>query len=207
MPLIDAVKEEIANQLREKKRLEDRLNTFLTSDNKYAESMMEWSQLLSGIEEEEDLEKYTTIEERQQLAEVFSVRVTLELLSPRVICLTVYWRHPEWEAEQTFWLRTAMAARRWTDEETQRFKAAYATMAPLELLQAFPNRSWSALRHRSWKMGLKPLEMKGPLEESICWNDYQCMQEYSVEAGQLTIRHCQGSTNSTVSAYHPRDEG
>ncbi len=201
--LIEAVKEEIANQLREKKRLEERLNTFLTTDNKYAESMMEWSQLLSGIEEEEDLEKYTTIEERQQLAEVFSVGVMLELLAPRVLCLTVYWRHPDWQAEQAFWLRTAMSAQRWTDEETERFRAAYVTMTPLELLQALPDRSWSALRHRSWKMGLKPLEMEGPLEESVCWNDYQHMQEHGVEPGQLTIWHCQRSTNSTVFACHP----
>ncbi len=201
--LIEAVKEEIANQLREKKRLEERLNTFLTTDNRYAESMMEWSQLLSGIEEEEDLEKYTTIEERQQLAEVFSVGVMLELLAPRVLCLTVYWRHPDWQAEQAFWLRTAMSAQRWTDEETERFRAAYVTMTPLELLQALPDRSWSALRHRSWKMGLKPLEMEGPLEESVCWNDYQHMQEHGVELGQLTIWHCQRSTNSTASACHP----
>src|SRR5438270_560726 len=147
--LLDAVREEIANQLREKNRLEERLKTFLTTDNKYAEAMMEWSQLLRGIEDEEDLEKYTTIEERQQLAEVFSVHVTLELLTPRVLCLTVYWRHLEWEAEQAFWLRTAMAAQRWTEEETQRFRVAYAAMTPLALLQAFPDRSWSSLRHRS----------------------------------------------------------
>jgi hypothetical protein len=137
------------------------------------------------------------------LAEVFSVSVTLELLTPRVLCLTVYWRHPEWEAEQAFWLRAAMSARRWTDEETERFRVAYATMTPLELLQEFPDRSWSALRHRSWKMGLKPLEMEGPLEGHIGWNDYQCMQEYGVEPGQVAIRHCQRSTNSTGFAYHP----
>ena len=76
-------------------------------------------------------------------------------------------------------------------------------MTPLELLQAFPDRSWSALRHRSWKMGLKPLKMEGPLEESICWNDYQQMQEHGVEPGQLTIWHCQRSANSTVFACHP----
>jgi len=39
------------------------------TNNKYTVSMMEWSQLLSGIEEEEYLKKnYTTIEDRQQLA-------------------------------------------------------------------------------------------------------------------------------------------
>jgi len=205
--LVGAIHEEVARQLQDKQRLEERLKTFLTADSKYAEAMMEWSQLLSGIEEEEDLEKYTTIEERQQLAEVFSVSVTLELLAPRVLCLTVYWRHPDWQAEQAFWLRSGMAARRWTDEESERFRVAYATMTPLELLQAFPDRSWSALRHRSWKMGLKPLEMEGPLKEHVCLNDSHRMQEYGVEAGQLTIRHCQRSTTSIESAYHPRDWG
>jgi hypothetical protein len=205
--LITAVKEEIASQLREKQRLEERLKTFLTTDTKYADSMLEWSKLLSGIEEEEDLEKYTTIEERQQLAEVFSTHMTMELLSQRVLCLTVYWRHPEWQAEQAFWLRTSMSSQRWTDEEKERFRAAYAIMTPLELLQAFPDRSWSALRHRSWLAGLKPLDMVGPLEGKISWNDYQRMLEYDVEAGQLTVRHCQASTNSTESAYHPKRAG
>jgi hypothetical protein len=43
-----------------------------------------------------------------------------------------------------------------------------------------PNPLWIGLRKQPWRIGLKPLAIRGPLEDNVCWRDYQLIQEYGM---------------------------
>ena len=134
---------------------------------------------------------YTTDEERYKLVEVFTTHVNLEALSPRIMRLVVHWRYPEWNNEAAIWLREAAPTQRWPDEEAAAFNELYGKLSPLELMQAFPNRTWRAMNRFAWRNHMPRVHpQKCPIEgigERLCWNDYQLMKEYELFPDSIKV--------------------
>ena len=195
-PLIEVINEEVHQQLEEKARLQARLEAFLEGDGTYTKQMREWSRLLAGIEDFNDLEQRSTVEERQQLAVVFAPKISLELLSPRVLRMVVHWRIPFWGCQEAMWISGTAHGKFWTDNERARFVGMAGQVSNLELLQAFPLRSWQALRKQALNKGLKSLTNVGPLSEksgdwhdTLCWEDWQRVETYGLEPATIRSTH------------------
>jgi hypothetical protein len=189
--MINAIKAEIASQIQEKKRLETLLSECTDPEQQYAADMIEWSALIRDIEDIADLERYTTLAERQKIVEVFTISVTLEALSPRILRLTIHWRYPGWKSEAAIWIRESKPVQRWPKEEVERFSQLVDKVTPLELLQAFPNRSWSGLRGIQWTRKLGTL-IAGTcpipeIESSWCWQDYQLIKKFGLVSDEIKI--------------------
>jgi hypothetical protein len=133
------------------------------------------------------------IESRQQLALTFAPEVTLELLSPRVLRMVIHWRVPDWKCEEAVWLSVSSHGPFWQDEERARFLAMIGQVSPLELMQAFPNRSWRALTrqaHVGRKLGLLPVvgplsSERGSWHDTVCWQDWPYVQQYGLTPAEL----------------------
>lgn len=188
---VQALNEQKKRLNEEQERLEERLQEFLAGDTRFAAAMMEWKELLGDIEDVEDLERYTTLEERYKLVEVFTTDATLELLSPRVLRLTVGWRYPDWKSEAAIWIREGSPTQKWPQEEDEKFRELFNKLSPLELLQAFPRRTWKAMYKYAWRNGMSiPYPQKCPLAaigDTLCWEDYQLVQEYGLIPGRISI--------------------
>jgi len=191
--LIQAINEEVRRQLEEKARLHKRLETFLLGDTKYAEQMMEWSEIVSLVSDFSLLVSESTVEERQQLSAIFALTVHLELLSPRVLRMTIHWRIPDWNVEQAMWLSGSSHGQFWTDEERERFLEMVGGQASeLELMRAFPTRSWQALRKQATNRGLclsniGPLsDVRGDGRDVLCWQDWQWVSKHELEPAHIT---------------------
>lgn len=223
--LIKAINEEVRRLAEEKARLQARLQTFLTGDTKYAKQMMEWRKLLASSFKEimavrtldeglrvareraladlraagEDVRtvRARSTEAGQEIATTFAPKVTLELLSPRVLRMVVHWRIPDWKCEQAVWISETSHGQMWTDDDRARLVETAGNVSALELLQAFPNRSWRALHRQALLKGLLgQLPVIGPLStergdwhDTLCWQDWQWVQEYGLTPSEVyTVR-------------------
>lgn len=221
--LIKAINEEVRRQAEEKARLQARLQAFLTGNTKYAEQMMEWCKLLAigsseimavrtrTLDEQlqvarEQARKYVqatgkdprtararSIEASQEVAATFAPKVTLELLSPRVLRMIVHWRIPDWKCEEAVWISETSHGQMWTDDERARLVETVGNVSTLELMQAFPNRSWRALHRQALLKGLLGrLPVVGPLStergdwhDTLCWNDWPYVEQYGLDPTEV----------------------
>ncbi len=220
--LIEAINEEVGRLEDDKIRLQARLQDFLAGDTKYAEQMAEWNRLLAShidelmrarprtVQEAIALAKKLAaqmplevrraararaIEDKQQLAVTFATKVTLELLSPRVLRMVVHWRVPAWGCEEAVWLLAESHSGHWRKDERAQLAELAGKVSTLELLKTFQKRSWLAIytQVRLAKMfGLLPYV--GPLSsepddwhDRLSWQDWQYVQEYELAPGKVHI--------------------
>ena len=52
------------------------------------------------LEAREKINEYTTIKERQEIADMFATKVLLNTLSPRVYKMSIQWRDTTWEQDE-----------------------------------------------------------------------------------------------------------
>ena len=156
----------------------------MAGDFKYAKQMLEWNRLLAShvetlrllilklphmipeiiqnaralksYEPESDMSEKlaSVIEDIQQLVATFAPKVTLELLSPRVLRMVVHWRVPAWKCEEAVWQSGSSHGKFWTNDEKTRFIQIASKVSSLELIQAFPNRSWQGLYGQAQRAGM-----------------------------------------------------
>jgi len=85
---------------------------------------------------------------------------------------------------------------RWTDEEIEKLKKLYPKLSKAELLKHFPNRTWSAIRDRAYRIGVKR-----PPE----WAILPPPLNLSVEVSAYLAGLIDGEGSITVSAHKHKD--
>lgn len=79
-PQIKDIRKEHKRYSGEKKRQEERLRLLDEEKLSYDSQMLTYRELI--LEVRERIPEYITIEERQEIAEIFALKVTLDMLSP-----------------------------------------------------------------------------------------------------------------------------
>jgi len=210
--MVEKIQADITDKLQEKKRLQERLQTFMNTDNKYAQDMEEWKEHIEGIEDIDELKKDSTAEERQELAEVFATSATLEALSLRVFKLSVQWRHPDWKPKSAIWIRQTVSGKDWPEEERERLREVWGTLSHLDLMKAFPLRSWQGIKRMALDLRLQPsVPWKGPLDSNrLSWTDWQVVQELELVPDHIRVIECDRmhfhSSKSNGGASHRKRE-
>ncbi len=81
-------------------------------------------------------------------------RVVLSHPVPGWLKIEIEWKFPEWGIDTRYIRRTTSNGSGWSEEEDQKFGDMYPSADALELLNAFPERTWMALRRRAETLGI-----------------------------------------------------
>lgn len=181
--LVKEIRKEYKKFSVEKKRQEERLRLLDEGKPSYAAQMMTYRELI--LEVRERIREYITIEERQEIAEIFATSVTLDMLSPRVYKLTVTWRDTTWEKDMIIAIRQGNPSTWWTAENDTLLREHYATATRQELMRIFPDRPVTAIYRRASTLGLQKTKEdresgKLPFAEDLSLMDYTVMEQYGL---------------------------
>ena len=122
------------------------------------------------------------IEVRREFVNLFVGEVTLEVVSPHWVRLTIQWRHPAWETDMLFVYRHHGPTPFWTEEETEVLVHMFPTALQEDVLMLLPLRSWDSIRHKAKRV---PVQRTVPtvitFPEQLTWADWQFMQEEGID--------------------------
>jgi hypothetical protein len=179
---IKFIKDEIAKFTAEKTRQETRLQKLEGGKpDTYAAQMIEYHDLLRELGDR--AREIYSVEELYDVVETFTLRVTLETISPRVWKMCITWRDPAWEIDEIVSMRVeGNPGSKWTDEEREILRMQYGISTRRELLEMLPTRSWVGIRTIAVEMGLKRIRDDSPNEFpfDICLQDWQAIQQYGL---------------------------
>jgi len=181
--LVKDIRKEHKKFSAEKKRQEERLRFLDEEKPSYATQMMTYRELI--LEVREHIREYTTTEERQEIAEIFATKVTLNSLSPRVYKMNIVWRDTTWRIDEIIAIRQGNPSTWWTPENDKLLREHYATATRQELMRIFPDRPVTAIYRRASTLGLKKTKEdresgKLPFAEDLSLMDYTVMEQYDL---------------------------
>lgn len=177
-----------------KRRQEERLNLLEGGKSTYASQMVTYRELI--LEVKEKINEYTTVEERQEIADMFATKVLLNTLSPRVYKMNIHWRDTTWGQDEIVAVREGNPSLWWTVENDKLLEEHYPTATRKELMEMFPDRPVSAMYRRASTLHLKKtiedrdsgkLDMAEDLslvdravmeKYGLCWRREQNCEEY-----------------------------
>jgi len=192
--LVQDIKKEHKRFSVEKRRQEERLQLLEGAKSTYASQMVTYRELI--LEVREKINEYTTIEERQEIADMFATKVLLNTLSPRVYKMSIHWRDTTWGQDEVVALREGNPSIWWTVDNDKLLKEHYPTATRRELMEMFPDRPVSAIYRRASTLRLKKtvedrdsgkLDMVEDLslvdrtvmeKHGLCWRREKDCQEY-----------------------------
>ncbi len=122
---------------------------------------------------------------RQEIAEIFTTKVTLDTLSPRVYKMNIMWRDTTWGVDTIIAIRQGNPSTRWTPENDTLLGEHYATATRQELMRIFPDRPVTAIYRRAATLGLKKTKEdresgKPPFADDLSLMDYTVMEQYGL---------------------------
>jgi hypothetical protein len=147
------------------------------------------------------------------MVDAFVERVVLQPLSPRFYTMRVHWLDPEWGIDEALCFRDGNPSLRWRKQEDELLQLLYAKASREELIQAIPARSFNSMRHRAHTKGLPRLVYEpSSIPPTICWNDFQFMQEHGLTEEQLRARkgdkvekpHWTNDEDERLRLYYPK---
>ena len=167
----------------EKKRQEERLRLLDEEKLSYASQMLTYRELI--LEVIERIAEYTTIEERQEIAEIFATKVTLDTPSPRVYKMTIFWRDTTWGVDEIVAVREGNPSTWWSVDNDTLLREHYPTATRRELMELFPDRPVSAIYRRAHTLGMKKTKEdrdsgKLDIAEDLSLTDYAVMEKYGL---------------------------
>ena len=152
-------------------------------------------------------------EEIPLMIDTFVRKVVIEPLSPRFYTISIYWLDPEWGIDKALCFRAGNPSLQWSKQEDELLKHHYSRASREELLQAIPSRSFNAMRHRAHILKLPRLVYEASfMPTTICWRDFQFMQEHSLTEEQLQAKkdgklekpHWTKEEDVLLSRYYPK---
>lgn len=181
--LVKEIRKEHKKFSTEKKRQEERLRLLDEEKPSYTVQMMTYRELILKVRER--IREYTTIEERQEIAEIFAIKVTLDTLSPRVYKMMLIWRDTTWGIDEIIAVRQGNPSTWWTPENDKLLEKHYATATRQELMRIFPDRPVTAIYRRASTLGLKKTKEdresgRFPFAEDLSLMDYTVMEQYGL---------------------------
>jgi len=114
-------------------------------------------------------------------------QVVLSHPVPGWLKVSIEWKFPEWGIDTRYIRRTTSNGSGWSEEEDQKFATMYPSADALELLNAFPERTWMAMRRRAEMLGIKrSVENDMPTRSMYA---HYCIRdiEFLEEAGELSV--------------------
>jgi hypothetical protein len=181
--LVKDIRKEHKRYSAEKKRQEERLRLLDEEKPSYASLMLTYRELI--LEVRERISEYTTIEERQEIAQIFATTVTLDTLSPRVYKMNIYWRDTTWGIEEIVAVREGNPSTWWNVDNDTLLREHYPTATRKELMELFPDRPVSAIYRRASTLRLKKTKEdrdsgKLDIAEDLSLKDYAVMEKYGL---------------------------
>src|SRR5712691_6867241 len=119
------------------------------------------------------------------------------------------WKRPDWEIDGCF-LRCTANREAWTTEEEEIIVDLYTTEKAGVIMQALPDKTWSAIEHRAAKLGASKVEAADFKElgfrsnreiRSLCWLDIRFAEENGLAPCVKNAQWRQRRTLSTAAAY------
>ena len=96
------------------------------------------------------------------LAQATTTSITIDMLSPHFLLLTIAWRTPVWGTDTAILWRADGRASTWKEEELTLLKTHYPTMAQGELLRLLPQRSWTSIEKKAERLGIVRIKRSQP---------------------------------------------
>ncbi len=181
--LVKDIRKEFRKFSADKIRQVERLKLLDERKPSYASQMMTYRELI--LEVREHIREYTAIEERQEIADIFATKVTLDTLSPRVYKMHITWRDTTWGVDQIIAIRQGNPSTWWTPENDKLLQEHYATATRQELMRIFPDRPVSAIYRRASTLHLRKTKEdrecgKFAIAEDLSLMDYEVMEQYGL---------------------------
>lgn len=181
--LIKDIRKEHKKYSVEKKRQEERLRLLDSEKPSYASQMMTYRKLI--LEVRGHIADYTTIEERQEIADIFATKVSLDTLSPRVYKMTITWRDTTWGVDEIVAVKEGNPSTWWSVDNDTLLKEHYPTATRRQLMEMFPDRPVGAVYRRASTLRLKKIQHdreSGKLDfaEDLSLMDKAVMEQYGL---------------------------
>ena len=123
--------------------------------------------------------------------------------------MEIRWKRPDWEIDSCFF-RCTSNRETWAAEEDEIVQAMYAAEKARAILEALPDKTWSAIEHRAAKLGVSK-ELAADFQEmgfksnregrSLCWLDIRFAWEQGLPPCAKSAQWSQRPTWSTAAAY------
>ncbi|HEX6551287.1 MAG TPA: recombinase family protein [Ktedonobacteraceae bacterium] len=135
--------------------------------------------------------------------------VILSRPAPGWLRMEIRWKRPDWEIDSCFF-RCTSNREAWTAEEEEIVSNMYPSEKAREILEALPDKTWSAIEHRAARLGVSK-EVAADFRElgftsnregrSLCWLDIRFARERGLPPCAKSARWSLRPTSSTGAAY------
>ena len=135
--------------------------------------------------------------------------IILSRPAPGWLRMEIRWKRPDWEIDSCFF-RCTPNREAWAAEEDEIVQTMYAAEKARAILEALPDKTWSAIEHRAAKLGVskelaadfRELGFKSNREgRGLCWLDIRFAREQGLPPCAKTAQWSQRPTWSTAAAY------
>ncbi|MEO8973678.1 MAG: hypothetical protein ABI406_18970, partial [Ktedonobacteraceae bacterium] len=186
--IITALREQHGKLLDKKKNLETRRDLLLVEPDPtmFMQQKVTYRRVLAALRA--NTSKVLTQQVKRELIKIFTKKVYIDLLSPRVFRLIIDWRDESWGVTEMICLRERGQSPSWLTEEDILLQKLYPVATIEELLVTLPNRALAAIRLRAHRLTIKRgnvyrfdrRENGHPWNEHFSWNDLKFIEGYSL---------------------------
>ncbi|HVB20409.1 MAG TPA: hypothetical protein VNG51_00500 [Ktedonobacteraceae bacterium] len=195
--IIIALREQRVKLLDKKKNLETQRNMLLVQPDPAVllQQKLTYRRVLAALRA--NTSKALTQQVKRELIKIFTRKVYIDLLAPRIFRLIIDWRDESWNVTEMICLREGSQSPLWSKEEDSLLLELYPVASIEELLAALPNRALAAIRHRAHRLHIRRgniyrfnrRENGHPWDEHYSWNDLKFITDYGLNTTNWIYDH------------------